>query len=96
MFIWYPESSNRITDAPFTVYYSGGAMSQTTRVNQQLNGGVWLSLGQYFFAGGNAQERVVLTNATNDAVSTHYVIADAAGVATVMLTPVRMSRFDIE
>ena len=60
VFIWYPEASNRITDAPFTVHYSGGAMSQTTRVNQQLNGGVWLSLGQFSFAGNNPQERLVL------------------------------------
>ncbi|MCX7964182.1 MAG: FAD-dependent oxidoreductase [Candidatus Sumerlaea chitinivorans] len=73
IFIWYPQASNRATDAPFTIYHAGG--QTTVLVNQQLNGGVWLSLGQFQFrADGSA--KLVLSNAISD--PSKLVVADAA------------------
>ncbi|MEK3885591.1 polysaccharide lyase family 8 super-sandwich domain-containing protein [Paenibacillus sp. PL2-23] len=63
--------SKRATNAPFTVYYSGG--SQTYAVNQQVSpGGSWVLLGTHAFAAGTSGY-VELTNAGNN----DYVIGDA-------------------
>lgn len=37
--VWYPQGSNRSSNAPFTITYSGGATSGV--VNQTINGGGW-------------------------------------------------------
>lgn len=63
-------NADRATNAPFTVYYSGG--SATTPVNQQGPGGVWKLLGHYHFEAGTAGY-VELTDQANG----KYVIADA-------------------
>lgn len=42
--------TNRVTNAPFTVYYNGG--NQTITENQQLNGDTWVLLGTWNFAAG--------------------------------------------
>lgn len=76
VFVWYPEAFNRATDAPFTVYYYDGAM-QMILINQQENGGQWVSLGQFLFSkeeGG----RVELT--TNISDTTQLVVADAVRI----------------
>lgn len=71
VYYWLPDgTSNRATDAPFTVYYNGG--SQTFYVNQQLPGGSWIKLGTFDFAIGTSGY-VELTNNANNS----YVIADA-------------------
>lgn len=70
--LWYPESSNRATDAPFTVYFSGG--QQTFSINQQQFSNAWKSLGTFYFS-GSGTERVVLRNTI--ANTAQLVIADA-------------------
>jgi Phosphodiester glycosidase len=47
VFVWYPEHGWRPTNAAYTIYYDGGY--QTVNVNQQINGGQWVSLGTYPF-----------------------------------------------
>jgi hypothetical protein len=66
---WWKASTNRATDAPYTINYDGGSV--TVRVDQQNNGGVWNVLGSYPFAAGTSGS-VVLSDDANG-----YVIADA-------------------
>lgn len=79
IFVWYPEASNRATDAPFTVYYEGGAMEMTP-VNQQENGGQWNSLGQYVF---NRLEGGRVELSTDIADTTQLVVADAIRIELI-------------
>ncbi len=53
-YIWYPQGSNRATNAPFTLYWDGG--SQAVAWNQSTNGGAWRSLltGKHFAGPGRA------------------------------------------
>jgi hypothetical protein len=75
IFAWWVADPNRATDAPYTIYYSGG--SATVDVNQRTNGTKWNSLGTYpFDAGTNGY--VELSNNADG-----YVTADA-----IMLMPV--------
>lgn len=71
VFVWYTSHSSRTPTAPYFVYHSGG----TTKVyvNQQEDGGKWVSLGVYSFASG-LSERVALSCWTS---YDDYVIADA-------------------
>lgn len=69
--IWYPASSNRATNSPFTVNHAGG--SETFRINQRINGGQWLELGEFDFLAG--QGTVVLSNDIGG--SSDLVLADA-------------------
>lgn len=73
--IWYPASSNRATDARFTVNHAEG--STPINVNQRINGGGWFALGEFLF-NNNPGEGVVLRN--NHSTSGDYVIADAVRV----------------
>lgn len=43
--VWYPQGSNRSQTAGYTVSHSSG--SSTVTVNQQINGGQWISLGSF-------------------------------------------------
>lgn len=52
VYAWWPAGTNRSTAAPYTIYYNGG--NTTVNCNQQINGGVWNSLGTYNFAAGTA------------------------------------------
>ena len=49
---WWCQGGNRSTQAPFLIYYNGG--NTTVRVNQQINGGRWNSLGIYQFNAGTS------------------------------------------
>lgn len=69
---WHPQGSNRTTNAPYVINYTGG--SQTIGLNQQVNGGKWNFLGTFYFAAGTS-ENVRVTDAFPD--SAHVVIADA-------------------
>ncbi len=75
--IWtsYP---NRATDAPYTINHADG--STTIRVNQELNGGEWISLGVYNFNAGTAS--VVLSDDANG-----VVIADAIKLVSSGFVP---------
>ena len=70
---WHPAGSNRSTNAPFLISYSGGSLS--IGVNQTLNGGTWRALTTYkqFSAGTNGYVR--LSNNTGEA--SKNVMADA-------------------
>jgi len=69
VYAWWKASSNRATNAPYTIYYDGG--SQTVKVNQEINGSQWNYLGNFSFAAGTSGY-VVLSDEANE-----YVIADA-------------------
>ncbi|MBC7882205.1 MAG: serine hydrolase [Anaerolineae bacterium] len=56
--IWYPESPDYATDAPFTIVHSEGAT--TVRLNQQVWGNRWVKLGDFNFDAG--QGNIVLSN----------------------------------
>jgi hypothetical protein len=53
LFVWYPASSNRATNAAWTISFFGG--STNVLVNQQINGGGWFQLASArpFEAGTN-------------------------------------------
>jgi peptidoglycan/xylan/chitin deacetylase (PgdA/CDA1 family) len=61
-------STNRATNSPYAINHQAG--STTVRVNQKLNNGVWMSLGQYTFNGATPYQ-VTLSDDANG-----YVIAD--------------------
>ena len=81
VYAWWVDGPNRATNAPYTIYYADiethddcspiVIVSETVRVNQQVNGGQWNLLGTYPFADGTSG-RVVLSDDANG-----YVIADA-------------------
>jgi len=80
--IWYPESSNRATDARFAVYHVGGTAN--FQINQRITGGQWVTLGEFEFA-ATANDRVELRN--NHAANGNYVIADAVRAVLVSAAP---------
>lgn len=64
---WWPHGSNRSTNASYIVYHTSG--STTVKVNQQLNGGVWNSLGLFSLNGGaNLARLSCWTTETNKVV----------------------------
>ncbi|MDH3970492.1 MAG: RHS domain-containing protein, partial [Rhodospirillales bacterium] len=65
----WTQRANRASNAPFTVHHAGG--STTVRVNQEVNGGIWVLLGAFDMAPGQ-NHRVVLTDDANG-----FVIGDA-------------------
>ncbi|MGH7603983.1 MAG: RHS repeat-associated core domain-containing protein [Gemmatimonadaceae bacterium] len=76
-------SSNRATDATYTVTHAGGTTA--VPVNQQANGGAWNLLGTYTLSPGTAH-KVTLTDQANG-----YVIADAIRLVPVSVqTPLAL------
>ncbi len=71
VYAWYPAGSNRTTSAPYIVRHSGVSTSVT--LNQQINGGMWNSLGTYSFSSGTGGNVKVTDNFTGTTV----VMADA-------------------
>jgi len=73
VFVWYPQGSNRATNAPWSLSYQGGSV--TIAVNQQINGGAWFRIGTAlpFSRGTNGSVR--LSNDTG--YSGVVVLADA-------------------
>jgi hypothetical protein len=69
--VWYPEGSNRTTNAPWSIV--GGNGTTNVNVNQQINGGQWLRIatnivfnagnGGYVRVANNAGPSVVVANA---------------------------------
>ncbi|MBN2447183.1 MAG: family 10 glycosylhydrolase [Phycisphaerae bacterium] len=85
VYTWYVQGTNRAVDAPYTINHVGG--STTVEINQQVNGGTWVSLGTFSFNAGSGGS-VELDNDAGASV----VIADAvqfvAETTTVELTMV--------
>jgi hypothetical protein len=69
VYVWYTAASDRATNAPYTIHYSGGSV--THYVNQRTSGGQWVYLGTYPFDQGMSGSIVLSDNANG------YVIADA-------------------
>lgn len=72
VYAYWKASSNRATDAPYTVNYDGG--SKTVRVNQEIYGSQWNLLGTFPFV-STTPGSIVLGNDADE-----YVIADAIKV----------------
>jgi PKD repeat protein len=73
VYAWWTSTSDRPTNAPYTVYHAAG--STTVRVNQKTNGKKWNLLGKYNFDIGDYS--VVLT----DNADSGNVVADGIRVA---------------
>ena len=69
--VWYPQGGNRATNSPFFVSYNGSSI--TVRLNQQTNGGKWVSIGQYPFAAGTTG----FVRVSNQASGGSVVLVDA-------------------
>jgi hypothetical protein len=69
VYAWWTKHSNRATNAPYTINYSGG--SDTVLIDQQQGGGGWIYLGTYSFEAGTGGSVVLSDNANG------YLIADA-------------------
>jgi len=70
VFAWWAALSNRANNTPIDIISSSG--TTTVAVNQQINGGQWVSLGTYPFNAGTGGSVLVRTTGTSG-----YVIADA-------------------
>ncbi|WP_269537801.1 family 16 glycosylhydrolase [Cerasicoccus fimbriatus] len=70
VFLRWTSGSGRPDNVPVNIIYEGGT-SQTT-VNQQINGGMWNSIGVYSFAAGTSGHVKIETTGTSD-----FVIVDA-------------------
>lgn len=70
--VWYTDNANRADNAPYTVTDTNG--STLVRVNQQENGGRWISLGKYAFTAGSK----AVVQLSDDADG--YVVADAVRI----------------
>ena len=79
VFIWYPQGSNRATNAPWSVGYEGG--STNLAVDQTVNGGGWrlLAAARPFPAGTNGYVRL----ANDTGYAGKVVMADAVRFAFV-------------
>jgi hypothetical protein len=49
---WWTAGANRSPEAPFIVWNAGGTQLGTVKVDQQLNGGKWNTLGTWSFTAG--------------------------------------------
>jgi N-acetyl-anhydromuramyl-L-alanine amidase AmpD len=74
IYVWYPANSGYNSATPFVVSTSTG--SQTVSVNQQINGGAWVSLGTFNLNAGDYNV-VGVSRWTSTA---GYVIADAVKI----------------
>lgn len=77
IYMWYPANSGYNASTPVVIWKSNstdsGRVSQTVNVNQQTNGGQWVSLGTFRLLAGDAEIIAVSRWTTG----TQYVIADA-------------------
>lgn len=73
VYIWYPQGSNRASNAPWTIASAAGSI--TVNVNQQINGGQWrlIASGRTFNSGTSGYVR--LSNAIGS--TSPVVMADA-------------------
>ncbi|MEJ7698378.1 MAG: hypothetical protein WKF71_01840 [Pyrinomonadaceae bacterium] len=55
IYVWYPANSGYNSATPFVVSTSTG--SQTVSVNQQINGGAWVSIGTFALERGRPERR---------------------------------------
>jgi PKD repeat protein/N-acetyl-anhydromuramyl-L-alanine amidase AmpD len=70
IFVNHTAGANRASNVPFDIYNESGV--STVLVNQQINNGVWVSLGTFNLDAGNTHKVVIRTDGTSG-----VVIADA-------------------
>jgi len=75
--VWYPADSGYNDSTPFHVVTPTG--NQVVRVNQRVNGGQWVSLGNFTLAAGDA-DTVGVSRWT---AGTGYIIADAVRITRI-------------
>jgi uncharacterized repeat protein (TIGR02543 family) len=78
VYLWYPQGSNRASNAPWLIDYENGA--ETVLVDQTINGGSWLPIGAAKPLAAGTNEFVRLGNDANNSV----VIADAVRFTFVL------------
>lgn len=71
--IWYPQGSNRTTNAQVAIFFDGGLLN--TNVNQKTGGGGWRLLGSALDCVPGTQSFAIIGNNTGE--STGVVMADA-------------------
>ena len=77
VFVWYPAGSNRTTNAPVVVNYTGGATM--AKLNQTVDGGSWRQVGtNLLFRSGTGVNIRIANNAFE---SNKVVMADAVRLA---------------
>lgn len=74
IYVWYPANSGYNSSTPFVVATSSG--SQSVQVNQQINGGMWVSIGTFNLNAGDYNV-IGVSRWTSTA---GYVIADAVKI----------------
>jgi N-acetylmuramoyl-L-alanine amidase CwlA len=74
VFAWYPANSGYNSSTPFVIVTTSG--NQSVHVNQQINGGRWVSLGVFNLSAGD--HNVVGVSRWTSAAG--YVIADAVRI----------------
>ena len=74
VFVWYPQGSNRTTNALINIIYSGGNLAP--RVNQQINGGKWMPVGTNLTFRPGVMDGVRISNFTGE-TNARVVMADA-------------------
>jgi N-acetyl-anhydromuramyl-L-alanine amidase AmpD len=74
VFAWYPANAGYNASTPYVIVTTTGNV--TRNVNQQINGGTWVSLGTYTLAAGD-YNAVGVSRWTS---GTQYVIADAVKI----------------
>jgi hypothetical protein len=84
VFLWWSASSNRATNVPVDVTYSGG--TDLIEVNEQLDGSQWNLLGTYNFTAGTAGNVLIANTGTNG-----YVFADAVKFVSTRPNPFGVS-----
>jgi len=74
VYAWYPANSGYNSSTPYVIVTTSG--NQSVQVNQQINGGSWVSLGTFNLSGGSYN----VVGVSRWTSGTGYVIADAVRI----------------
>jgi len=74
VYAWYPANSGYNSSTPYVIVTTSG--NQVVHVNQQINGGSWVSLGTFNLSGGDYN----VVGVSRWTSGTGYVIADAVRI----------------
>jgi hypothetical protein len=74
IYAWYPANSGYNSSTPYVIVTTSG--NQSVQVNQQINGGSWVSLGTFNLSGGSYN----VVGVSRWTSGTGYVIADAVRI----------------
>jgi len=88
---FYPNASNRSTQAPFVVTHSDG--ETTVKIDQIYNGGEWVNIGEFNFNSTDGAT-IKLVNDIGDS-SERLVCADAVRIMRNLATIVSLSNWEL-